>query len=296
MNLISSQSLVGKRVVGGKDGTQRIGKVRCCIFHPREKRCAGFLVKRPDVALMFHRHDLFVPLDGYAVEDGHVVLPAGDDATGRAAARKCGIDPDACVVWSGLPAMVSAEEKLGYVGSVAFDAETGEVESIVVSGGAASGAMLGTMRVPASLVVGFRTGIGEPLIASGAYDEDDDSIDPRMLGAIVLKPEARDIEAHGGVAEQAGRATAVAADKAGHAVQAVGKAAGNAAQAAGVAAGRAAEAAKPKVDSAAKTAGEALQKGAFATGRQIARSKGMFSAFKEEFDKAVKGEGTDGRR
>ena len=41
------------------------------------------------------------------------------------------------------------------------------------------------------------------------------------------------------------------------------------------------------VDAAAKATGDAVNKGAYVTGRQIGRAKGMFSAFKDEYDKAV---------
>ena len=240
----------------------------------------GFLVKRPDVALMFHRGDVFVPLDGFTWQDGSIVLRADDDATGRAAARRLGIDVDACVVWSGLPVMTAAGAKLGYVGAVVIESDSGLVESVIVSEGVASSAMLGTTRIPVSMVQGFRTGIGEPLLAYGELDEDDlERIDPSMLGALLVTEEALQVEAKGGVAEKAGQVTAVAADKASQATALAAEKAHSAA-----------EAAKPVMDSAAKAAGEAIHKGAFATGRQIARSKGMFSAFKEEFNKAAKGD------
>ena len=44
--------------------------------------------------------------------------------------------------------------------------------------------------------------------------------------------------------------------------------------------------AKPVVSEAAKKTGEVVNKGAYATGKQIAATKGMFSGFKEEYDKA----------
>lgn len=35
--LITTHELTGVRVVGGKNGTKRIGKVRRFVFHPKEK-------------------------------------------------------------------------------------------------------------------------------------------------------------------------------------------------------------------------------------------------------------------
>ena len=47
---------------------------------------------------------------------------------------------------------------------------------------------------------------------------------------------------------------------------------------------------KPKIDEGVKKAGEATTKGLYVAGRQVGRSRGMFSAFKEEYKKGLKGE------
>ena len=44
--------------------------------------------------------------------------------------------------------------------------------------------------------------------------------------------------------------------------------------------------AAPRAKKVAEKTGEAVNEGAFVVGRQLGRTKGMFSAFKEEFDKA----------
>ena len=44
--------------------------------------------------------------------------------------------------------------------------------------------------------------------------------------------------------------------------------------------------AKPVASEMARKTGEVVNKGAYATGKQIAATKGMFSSFKEEYDKA----------
>ena len=60
--LITTHELTGTRVLGGKKGTKRIGKIRRFVFHPKEKRVIGFVVKRPDLLWMFHRADVFLSL------------------------------------------------------------------------------------------------------------------------------------------------------------------------------------------------------------------------------------------
>ena len=92
--MVTSRDMCKMRVFGGKRRTKRIGKVKSCVFHPSEKRCVGFMVKRPDLLWMFHRKDLFVALDGFDLIDGRIVVKDEGDMTGPAACRRMGIDWD----------------------------------------------------------------------------------------------------------------------------------------------------------------------------------------------------------
>ena len=142
-----------------------------------------------------------------------------------------------------------------------FDRKTGVVDSVTTDSGATANALLGKREIPASLVKGFRRGMGAALAQTGAEGEESEEV---VLGAILVAEEARDIAVEGGLAEKAGEATAVVVDKAHTAV----------------------DKAKPVASAAAKKTGEVVNKGAYATGKQIAATKGMFSGFKEEYDKA----------
>lgn len=257
--LITTSELVGMRVMGGKNGAKRIGKIRSCVFHPKEKRCVGFIVKRPDLLWMFHRKDKFVSLGGYDFEDGRVVIRDTPDATDRAACRSLGVSWDDCVLWVGLPVMTKDGQGLGMVGSVTFDRASGSVEFLETNSGVTSNALLGKRSIPASLIAGFRRGMGAALSQSAAEG------DEVVLGAILVADEAKDIPTEGGMAEKAGKATAVAADKAQTAVDKV----------------------KPVASAAAEKTGEVINKGAYATGKQISKTKTMFSDFKSEYDKAT---------
>ena len=137
--LITTDELTGVRVIGGKKGTKRIGKVRRFVFHPKEKRVVGFVVKRPDLLWMFRRKDLFVAVSGYEIEDGRIVVSNDPAATNRAACKALGVDWDACVLWVGLPVMTEDGDALGVVGSVTFDRKTGVVDSVTTDSGAACG-------------------------------------------------------------------------------------------------------------------------------------------------------------
>ncbi len=260
-NLITTNKLSGKKVIGGKKGTSRIGKVRSCVFHPKEKRCVGFVVKRPDLALMFHRKDLFVPIGGFELVDGNIVIGDTSEASGKRACKSLGIDWESCVLWVGLPIMTEDGKDFGVVGNVTIDLDTGVVDSLEVSTGMTNNALLGTRTIPASMIKGFRMGIGAALAQTG--EEGDELGDDVVLGAILVSDEAQEIRIEGGIAEKAGKTTAVVADKVSTTYNK----------------------AKPTLSNAAKKTGEVVNKGAYVTGRQIGRSKGMFAEFKEEYDK-----------
>lgn len=267
--LIRTADLMNKKVWMGRpkkddpEAMKKMGRVHACVFHPKSKRCVGLLVKRPDVALMFRRQDLFVAFDGFEAVDKNLAIRNFPEATGSAACKAAGIKLDDCVIWHGLAVMCEDGTAFGTVGDVLCVPETGTVEKLVVSKGAAANTLLGTLVIPASEIRGFKRGMGTQLYVS---DDDDQS----ALGCIIVSDAVKDMEVEGGVAETAGAATAVAVDKASKAV----------------------EKAKPTVKKATAAAGEAVNKGAYVTGRQIGRTKGMFSSFKDEFKKALKDEET----
>ncbi|MBQ9001292.1 MAG: PRC-barrel domain-containing protein [Eggerthellaceae bacterium] len=268
-NLISTKKLAGTRVAGGAK-RKRIGKVRRFVFHPTERRCIGFTVKRPDAALMFHRKDLFVALGGYDVEDGEIVVHDDTTATDRGAIKALGVDWNACVIWVGMPVVTKSGDFLGFIDDVSFDSATGEVATVSIENGAANSAILGKRMVPGKLVRGFKRGIGGALAPMGEYSGEDPS-ETAERGAILVADEAAEITSSGGVAAAAGKATAVVADKA----------------------KKSADRAKPVAQKAAKATGAAVEKGSFAVGRQLGRASGMFAAFKEEYDKAAHGDEGD---
>ncbi|WP_172136958.1 hypothetical protein, partial [Adlercreutzia sp. ZJ473] len=263
--LICTKDLVGMRVWIEKpkkkdpDAAKKMGKVRACVFHPQEKRCVGFIVKRPDLALMFRRKDLFVAYNGYELLDGAVLVHDDPAATDKGACNALGVNWDECVLWVGLPVMCQDGTAFGLVGSITYDADTGAIVTLDVTQGATANALLGMRHVPADLIRGFRYGMGAELSVS-----DQEGGEDVVRGAILVDDAVKSLPVEGGLAEKAGEATAVAGDKARAAV----------------------DAAKPKIDEAKAAAGEAATKGAYATGRQLKRATHMFSDFKDEFARA----------
>lgn len=259
-NLITNNDLRGVRVLGGKKGTAHIGKVRRLVFHPRERRVVGFIVKRPDLALMFHRKDLFVQLQGFDFVDGRVVVRQSADATDKGACKALGVDYDSCVLWEGMPLVTESGDTLGLVGTVAFDRDTGAISTVLADAGATANTLLGKRIIPASLIRGFRRGVGAAIsLDNDGAEQEEDEIE---YGAILVADEAKDIPAEGSVAEKAGAATAVAVNKVNATV-------------------------KPAVSNAAKRTSQAVGQGVRAVGKRAEETKGAFSGFKDEYRKAV---------
>ncbi len=266
--MVTSNDMHKMRVFGGKRRTKRIGRVKSCVFHPTEKRCVGFMVKRPDLLWMFHRKDLFVALGGFDLSDGRIVVKEDGDMTGPAACRRMGIDWDSCVIWEGMPLMTADGTAVGYVGNISFSLATGEIKSVEASNGVTAKYLLGTLEVPAELIKGFKRGMGATLAVKEDTRDAGEAVE--FKGAILVSDEVWELSPEGGWAESAGEFTARAKERV-H---------------------EAAEKAKPKVQEVTHVAGEAINEGAYAVGKQVAASKGMFSSFKEEYDKARHGDST----
>ena len=193
--LITTHELTGVRVVGGKNGTKRIGKVRRFVFHPKEKRCVGFIVKRPDLLWMFRRKDKFVSIEGYDIVDGRIAIRNVPEATDRAACKALGVNWDDCVLWVGLPVMTEDGTSLGMVGNVTFNRITGMVDTFDTDSGATANALLGKRTIPADLVKGFRRGMGAALAQVGSEGRETDEV---VLGAMLVDDAAKDLVAEGG--------------------------------------------------------------------------------------------------
>ena len=180
------------------------------MFHPKEKRVIGFVVKRPDLLWMFHRADVFVPIDGYDLVDGRVIIRPDAAASGKAYCKKEGLNWDDCVLWVGLPVMSEDGESYGIVGNVTFNRLTGTVDCFETDNGATSNALLGKRTIPADMVRGFKRGMGAALANMGAEGMEGEEV---QLGAMLVSSQVANLNSEGGVAEKAGAATAVAVDK-----------------------------------------------------------------------------------
>lgn len=234
----------------------RIGKVHAAIFHPKERKVIGFTIKRPDRAMMFHRSDKVMPVDAFEVQEKHLVVDEKNLMSGRLLAKRFNVKWDECLIWQGMPLLTEGGVRCGYVGDVVFSVADGVVKTLFIDKGGTHNVLIGRASISADEVIGFRLGVGEKL---NSVSEDD-----FLCGAIIVRDDVLQVEAEGGLAEKAGRVSAKVADTVGEKVNK----------------------AKPVVQEATQKAEEAVNRGAYALGERLAQTKGMFSSFKEEYNKA----------
>lgn len=170
---------------GSERKPKRIGKVHSVVFSPNGRKVVGLMVKRPDIAGMVKRDDLFLGLDAFEASDQTLHVTMGDDSFDDAARERLKVrDWDSCIIWGGMDVKTSDGHELGHVTDITFNSKTGAVKDVCVSDGSMSTALVGVVPIPVKLVVGYQD------------------------GWMLVKPEAADLKLSGGLAEKAGTATA----------------------------------------------------------------------------------------
>lgn len=167
-----------------------LGRISNAVFSPDAHRVVGIMVKQPDVAFMIRLKDRFVALDALHMRDDELCVrnePANFD---KAAAKRLGIDLDACIIFVGMDVRTRSGESLGYCDDATFDFRTGRAHSFSVTSSGGSRALLGVRELPASEYRGFKNGV------------------------MVFSDRAADEGLTGGMAGAAGEASALAAAKA----------------------------------------------------------------------------------
>ncbi|MCL1847308.1 MAG: PRC-barrel domain-containing protein [Coriobacteriia bacterium] len=181
----STTEFRGVRVIGGRSGNKRIGKILRAVFSPEGSILVGYIVGRPDFLFMFKRKDRFLAHDAFKVVDGRVVATTDRDSWDEPACKRLGIDWDRCLILEGMRVVTEDGEKVGTIASVEYDERTGKTASLQVGEGMASKAIVGVSHIPPELIVGYRN------------------------GQIVARRAASEIHAEGGLAAKAGEQAAV---------------------------------------------------------------------------------------
>ncbi len=146
-----------------KDGMPRrgrkIGKLYQTVFDPTGMRVVGFVVRRPDLLLMFKRPEKFLALDSAEFDDDDVLYAKdGSDSWDDKAIKRLGIDYDSCLMWEGMDVKTQNGDELGRVSDISFDERTGKVKTFFLDDGGAARALIGSVEIGGDQVVGYRKG------------------------------------------------------------------------------------------------------------------------------------------
>ena len=301
----SSDEMRGVRVLNGK---RKIGKVSTLVFFPTGKRVCGFIIRRPDFLWMFKRKDKFLALDSFVVRDGRIVVdPKNKEAWDEKACFRLDIDFDKCIIWENTPVRTVAGENRGRILNVSYDERNGNVLSISINDGLISKSIIGNFEIPGRLVRGYNDGY--------IWIENEATKIEASGGAAAKAGEG--VAKAGQAASNAAAATGAAINKGAYKMgELIGKAkkslepedevpvtttaattkpatqpVSQVAPAATATQTAPATAARPATQQAARPAQAAPQKKSSgnvgrAIGKSLSGTKGMFAAFKEEYNKA----------
>ena len=231
--LIDSSQLMGKKLYTAADLKHKLGKISQALCSSDGLYVQGFIVKRPDLALMIKRPDEFVALDALVVDGGLAYVKQMDGALGKKAIQRLNLDWDSCIIWQGMELKTKSGERLGFVLSLEYEQDSGKIVNFVVDEGLGSAALLGSCKIPLSYAIGLKD------------------------HSLIVRDEAANIKAQGGLAAQAGKASAKAALQV-HDLQ----------------------------KKSAQTLGQLNETASYSLGKQLKKTKGMFAAFKEEYKKS----------
>lgn len=274
---------------------QKIGRVHYFVFSG--KKCVGVLVKRPDVALMFRRKDIFAPIASINFQTKSIILNSDYEKQGNNFLKQNNIKLAQTFVYDGMTVQCENGTTLGCIDSVVCDA-AGSILSIQVSDGAASDKLLGLRTFSAELLVGMKKGTGAARLVSMEDGENEG------VGVFVVKDEAQGVTFRGGAAQKLAVGTVKAKNKAAEtAVKAKDKAMpmvikgkDKAADIAKKGAAKAREKATPIMEDGMGTTADFAESGVQVVkdkaGRDTEEIKKGFQGFREEFKKAYSGEDT----
>lgn len=177
-----------------KDGTTRapkkVGKIHYPVFTPEGTRVVGFMLRLPDIAGMVKQPDRFIAYDAIGVSGDVMVAKDDRAAFDNAAAKRLGINLDACLIWTGMDVRTVSGKPVGFCSDADFNPKTGSVTSFILTEGGASNALVGHREMPTSMLRGYRD------------------------GAMIVSDAALDLEFSGGAAAKAAEASVKVAAKA----------------------------------------------------------------------------------
>ena len=171
----------------------KVGRIHFFAFH--KNMCVGVFIKRPDVAMMIRRKDLFAPLNCIEFSEKSIIIDADYENKASKFLREKKIKLAQTFVYDAMNVACENAKQLGTVESVFVDDEGGIIK-LEVSDGAVSDKLLGTRFIPGEYVIGVRENTGSARLVNLDTGEDGGS------GVLVVKDEAGKVQFSGGATQK----------------------------------------------------------------------------------------------
>lgn len=135
---------------------KRLGTIGAVLYDASRPRVVGFQVDRPGMLGLVERQPGFVLLADASPEGSDVVrVSSGRLPKDSAGEQALGYSWDLSVIWRSMPVRSESGERVGVVQDVVFEAESGDVKTLIISTGIVGDVALGRLEVPGELVRGF---------------------------------------------------------------------------------------------------------------------------------------------
>ena len=81
---------------------KKLGRVKDIVFSEDGRYLVGLSVKRPDIAGMVARDDVFVAIDSIVLDNGVIQVLNNTDGLGIKAIYRLKLNYDKCIIWLGM--------------------------------------------------------------------------------------------------------------------------------------------------------------------------------------------------
>lgn len=268
-------SLLHKKVyipsTSKRKDVKKLGRVKDIVFTSDGRYLVGLSVKRPDVAGMIAREDVFVAIDSIVLEDNTIQVLNNIDALGIKAIARLNLNYDKCIIWLGMDVVTENNTSLGQIVDIDVDPNTYLINNIYASESGFSETLLGALEIPEYMVIGLNN------------------------NHMLLDDRACGIEPMGGVAKASAEVVVGIKDTTTKQVEKIDQALDSKAHELGVmikdtqqAYSKAAGVPIKSEDCENKKDKTTGDKFAYNVGKHLSQTKGMFSSFVDEYKKSSK--------
>ena len=254
-----------------KKDFKKLGRVKDIVFSADGRYLVGLSVKRPDIAGMVARDDVFVAIDSIVLDDGVIQVLNNTDGLGAKAINRLKLNYDKCIIWLGMDVITENNTSLGRVVDIDVDPNTFLITNVYASESGFSETLIGATKIPEYMVIGLNRNCM--------------LLDDRACG---LKPMGGVAKASAEVVTSIKDTTAKQVEKLDKALDSKTRELGTMLKDTQEAYNKAAGVSIKSEDCENKKVNTTGDKFAYNVGKHLSQTKGMFSSFVDEYKKSSK--------